>query len=151
MKKVWDNRLKRLIKANPQDFVSLVLKGACYEATLGTELKNWTIEADTVLDVRQNNDRVLLHIEFQSKKDTTMAQRLLEYNVLATREHKCHILSCVIYLREHDTITEESPLTWTLPTGQIILIFHYTTIKLWEVPAQELLQSGLTGCFRCCH
>src|SRR5436305_2382032 len=147
VKKIWDDTLKRLIKANPQDFVSLVLKDAEHKAALGTELKNWTVEADVLLDVVQGNERVLLHIEFQSKKDTKMAQRLLEYNVLATREHKCHIISCVIYLRQDDTITEKSPLRWALPDGQTILTFHYMTIKLWEIAAQELLQSGLVGLY----
>jgi hypothetical protein len=72
---------------------------------------------------------------------------LLEYNVLATREHQCHIISCVIYLREDDTLIEEVPLKWTSPAGQVILMFYYMTIKLWKIPAQELLQSGLTGLF----
>jgi len=70
----------------------------------------------------------------------------MEYNVLATREHNCRVISCVIYLREDDNIVE-SPLIWGLPNGAQILVFRYIVIKMWELPVQDILESGLVGLY----
>lgn len=144
MAKPWDDTMKRLIRAHPQHFVSWVLKGAIFKAALSIELKNWTRETDFLLDVIQNERQMLVHMEFQSREDEDMAQRLLEYNVLATREHGRPVLSCLIYLRKDSRIAE-SPLIWQLPDGQKILYFHFIVIKLWEIKAEELIQTDLTG------
>jgi hypothetical protein len=144
MAKPWDDTMKRLIRAYPQHFVSWVLKGAIFKAALSIELKNWTRETDFLLDVIQNERPMLVHMEFQSREDEDMAQRLLEYNVLATREHGRPVLSCLIYLRKDSKITE-SPLVWELPTGQKVLYFHFNVIKLWEITAEELIQTDLIG------
>ena len=140
----WDDTMKRLIRAYPQHFVSWVLKGAIFKAALSIELKNWTREADFLLDVIQNERQMLVHMEFQSREDEDMAQQLLEYNVLATREHARPVLSCLIYLRKDSKIAE-SPLVWELPNGEKILYFHFIVIKLWEITAEELIQTDLTG------
>jgi hypothetical protein len=144
MAKPWDDTMKRLIRAHPQHFVSWVLKGAIFKAALSIELKNWTRETDFLLDVIQNEGQMLVHMEFQSREDEDMAQRLLEYNVLATREHGRPVLSCLIYLRKDSRIAE-SPLIWQLPDGQKVLYFHFIVIKLWEIRAEELIQTDLTG------
>jgi predicted transposase YdaD len=144
MPKPWDDTMKRLIRAHPQHFVSWVLKGAIFKAALSIELKNWTRETDFLLDVIQNERQMLVHMEFQSREDEDMAQRLLEYNVLATREHGRPVLSCVIYLRKDSKIAE-SPLIWELPNGQKVLYFHFIVIKLWDITADELIQTNLTG------
>jgi hypothetical protein len=136
--------MKRLIRAHPQHFVSWVLNGAVFKAALSIELKNWTRETDFLLDVIQNERQMLIHMEFQSREDEDMAQRLLEYNVLATREHRRPVLSCVIYLRKDSKIAE-SPLIWELPNGQKVLYFHFIVIKLWDITADELIQTNLTG------
>ena len=130
MAKPWDDTMKRLIRAHPQHFVSWVLKGAIFKAALSIELKNWTREADFLLDVIQNERQMLIHMEFQSREDEDMAQRLLEYNVLATREHGRPVLSCLIYLRKNSKIAE-SPLIWELPNGEKVLYFHF--IVIWSL------------------
>ncbi len=144
MAKPWDDTMKRLIRAHPQHFVSWVAKGAIFKEALSIELKNWTRETDFLLDVIQNERQMLVHMEFQSREDENMAQRLLEYNVLATREHGRPVLSCLIYLRKDSRIAE-SPLIWELPNGQRVLYFHFIVIKLWEIKAEELIQTDLTG------
>jgi hypothetical protein len=144
MAKPWDDTMKRLIRAYPQHFVSWILKGAIFKAALSIELKNWTRETDFLLEVIQNERQMLVHMEFQSREDEDLAQRLLEYNVLATREHGRPVLSCLIYMRKDSKIAE-SPLVWELPTGQKVLYFHFIVIKLWEITAEELIQTNLIG------
>ena len=144
MAKPWDDTMKRLIRAYPQHFVSWILKGAIYNDALSIELKNWTREADFLLDVVYSGKPLLIQVEVQSYKDEDMAQRLLEYNVLATREHGRPVLPCLIYLRRDRKIAE-TPLVWEAPTGHEVLRFHFIVIKLWEIAAREIIQTGLTG------
>src|SRR5260370_40303350 len=99
MAKPWDDTMKRLIRANPQHFVSWILKGAIFKAALSIELKNWTRERDFLLDVLQNERQMLVHMEFRSREDEDMAQRLFEYNVIANREHKRAVPACRVNLR----------------------------------------------------
>ncbi|QBD81698.1 hypothetical protein EPA93_39305 [Ktedonosporobacter rubrisoli] len=142
--KIWDDSLKRLIRANPQHFVSWLLEGAVFQNWASSELKNRTLEADAMLGVVLNGQEMYLHIEFQSKEDISMAQRLLEYNVLATRTLKRPVLSCVLYLRKSNN-TAEPPLIWVLPDGLEILSFRFVVTKLWEVSVIELMETGLAG------
>ncbi len=144
MAKPWDDTMKRLIRAYPQHFVSWILKGAIYHDALSIELKNWTREADFLLDVVYSGKPLLIQVEVQSYKDEDMAQRLLEYNVLATREHGRPVLPCLIYLRKDRKIAE-SPLVWEAPAGHEVLRFHFIVIKLWEIAAEEIIQTGLAG------
>src|SRR5260370_34344942 len=127
-----------------QDVATWLLQGAQVQELLATELKNRTITADLMLGLLLNGEKMVLHLELQKKKDSEMRRRLLEYNVLATYEHQCPVLSCVIYLWKHENI-QETPLVWKLPNGQVTLTFHPMVIKLWEVPAEKLLQAGLPG------
>ena len=140
----WDDTLKRMIKSKPQDFISWVLKEAQFQEALATELKGRTIVADLVFGALLRGQKTGVHFEVQKKKDDDMGRRLLEYNIFAVYEHKCYILSCVIYLRKQGQILD-SPLVWRLPNGQVILEFHFVVIKLWEKTVEELLQAGLAG------
>jgi len=87
---------------------------------------------------------MLLHIEFQTCNDSSMAERLLRYNVLARSEYNLPVLSCVIYLLRDGNIPR-SPLTWTVPTGQEILLFSFENIELGELPPEEILQMKQPG------
>jgi len=145
MAKPWDDTMKRLIRENPLHFVNFFLKRALFKDFLSVELKNRTLEADTVLKViLEDGKEMLLHIEFQSTDDAKMEQRMLEYNVLATREHKKHVYSCVIYLREENDIAE-SPLVWAAPDGYEILRFYFVVVKLWELLSEDIIEMGLVG------
>ena len=41
----------------------------------------------------------------------------------------------------------ESLYEWTFPNGEVIHHFHFKVIKLWEIPALMLKQTGLVGIF----
>ena len=144
MAKLWDDTMKRLISAHPQHFVSWLLKDAQFTRLLPQELKNKTREADVIFQVLLNETEMLLHLEFQSSDDANMALRLLEYNVLAVSEYKRPVLSCVLYLRKGHMVAE-SPLEWKLPNGQSVLTFTFIVVKLWEIAAEDILQTGLVG------
>jgi len=77
----WDDSLKIFISENPQDFASWLLGEVQVKVKLLTEFKTRTIEADALLEVTLNGEDLLLHIEFQSTNDPSIAERLLAYNL----------------------------------------------------------------------
>ncbi len=56
------------------------------------------------------------------------------------------VYSFVIYLREDDYIVEP-PYLLKGVRGEILQIFNYKNILLWEIPVEELQHAGLEGLF----
>src|SRR5258708_22394008 len=144
MAKPWDDSLKKLVHTDPQAFVSWFVPEAIFTGERPHELKHWTLEVDALLGVMVSDQEMLLHLEFQTSNDPSMAERLLRYNVLARSEHKLPVLSCVIYLLK-DGEAPSSPLKWKLPNGQEVLQFHYQSVELGALSPEDLLRSGQAG------
>jgi predicted transposase YdaD len=144
MPKPWDDSLKKLVHGDPQAFVSWFLPEAVFTGERPYELKHWTLEVDALLEVKVNEQEMLLHLEFQTYHDPNMAERLLRYNVLARSEHKLPVLSCVIYLLKDGAIAL-SPLSWVLPTEQEVLRFHFQSVELGALSPEDLMRIGQAG------
>ncbi len=140
----WDASLKVLLSEKPQDFASWILKGAVVKEKLLTEFTGRKVSADALLSVIYEGDEVLLHIEFQSENDASMAERLLEYNSRARREHKRDVYSCVIYLRQDGNVPP-SPLIWTFAKSKEIMRFHFQSIEIAKLSADDVRQTNLLG------
>ena len=66
-----------------------------------------------------------------------MADRLLEYNFRARREHKRDVYSCVIYLRQDGNVPA-SPLVWTFAKSKEIMRFHFQSIEMAKLSADDV-------------
>ena len=145
MPKPYDDAMKKLVGGNPQDLVSWVLPGAKFGKQLPFELSVENIYADGLLQVSLDGEEFLAHFEFQSSYDGHIGERLLEYNVLASRQYNyLPVYSCVIYLKNHNSVPI-SPFIRGLPNGEEVVRFHYRSIELGKLAAGELLQTGLVG------
>jgi predicted transposase YdaD len=142
---LWDGVMKRLVRGYAKHFTRWLKEEAVFVRALDIELKNQHLFADALLEVLLHGKPALLHIEFQVYDDPEMEMRLLEYNVLASRQYRhLPVYSYVIYLRKAGKIAE-SPLVRIFPDGEVIHRFFYRVIKLWEIPAETLLQTGWIG------
>ncbi len=146
MAKFWDYLMKMLARANPQHLVSLLLPGAQFEGELVTELQNRTIEADLLYNVIWNRKKAVLHVEFQRRGDSNMGKRLWEYNVLTTYLTGLPVCSFALYLKKGGKVIE-SPYEQVLPDSEVVHLFYFRNIKLWELPAETIKQPGLEGMF----
>ena len=144
MARIWDDLMKVLVGANPQHFVSLLLFGAQFESNLDKELKVRTIEADLLYNVIWNKENVVLHVEFQRRHDTNMGKRLWEYNIVTSYLTKRPVCSFALYVRKDVNIVEP-PYIQILPDGEIVHLFYFRNIKLWELQSSVLKQPGLEG------
>lgn len=87
--------------------------------------------------------KIILHVEFQRRRDKRMALRVWEYNVLTRCLTRCPVYSVVIYLVKGGKIIG-SPYKEEI-AGEVVHLFSFQNIKLWEVPAELLKQAGLEG------
>ena len=142
----WDDSIKIFIRENAQDLVTWLWKEARVKRHLQTEYKVRTIEADSVLEIEQENNGkgMLFHIEAQSTRDPNIAERLLQYSVEAKNQHKLPVYSCVIYLRDVGDVPQP-PLRWQRLDGQDYMVFDYLSVELASIPVEELKQTGLVG------
>ncbi|SRR5579883_1769298 len=141
---VWDTIMKRLVKRYAQHYVSWLAPEAEFIQALDGELQQQTLYADALMEVQRRGRRGLIHIEFQSYEDADMAARLLRYNMLAEQQYELPVYSYVIYLRRKGKVAQ-SPLERRFIDERVVHLFYFQTIKLWEVPAQLLLQTGWLG------
>ncbi len=151
MSKLWDDKMKRIFAAAPQDYVSWLLPGARFIGKASLELKTLTctISTDALYKAILDDKQVILHVEFQKRTDPDMEKRICEYNVLATLEHNCPVYSFVIYLIKDGKI-EEPPLEWGLAKFKKVHVFQYTNIKLWELTVETLREKHLASLLPLC-
>jgi len=91
----------------------------------------------------------LYHIECQSKKDETMALRMIEYDFAIAVEQLSQTVgdiaeikfpeSCVLYIRNHNTVPDYHPLKVVFADGQsviykvpVLLAKNYTVNRIFE-------------------
>ncbi len=139
----WDHLMKMLVRAHPQDMVSLVLQNTHYLEDITNDLKMRSIQADFLCKAEKNGKEMIVHVEFQKSKDVDMGLRTWEYNCVTTFLEKVPVLSFVIYLVEDEPIAQP-PFEISLDE-KVIHTFHYENIYLWEVEPEVLKQKGLEG------
>ncbi|MEO8970406.1 MAG: hypothetical protein ABI406_02265 [Ktedonobacteraceae bacterium] len=142
----WDTSTKRLVSTHPADFIRWLIPGAQFTGAVEARSLNFNnreIEADNLHQLTLNGIVCMIHIEFQSYADEQMAERMWEYNALATSTYKCPTDSFVIYLKRCKV--PKPHFTWKFPTGKRIHEFQFEVIKLWEVPFEVLKDAGMMG------
>jgi hypothetical protein len=147
MYKPWDKFMKYLIGANALDFAIWLLPGTVFTRARGGLKQDFdvTLFTDGLVEVTIAGQRALLDVEFQSGNDPRMGRRLLEYSIMASREHEdVPVYSYVIYLRA-DGPVEQSPLVLTFPDGRETHRFNYEVIELYKMTAQQLLDLDRIG------
>ncbi len=145
MPKPYDDAMKKLVGGNSQDFLSWVLRDAIYTQRLPYELHAESIYADGLIEAVYHNERILAHFEFQSSYDLRIGERLLEYNVLASRQYDyVTVYSYVIYLKDCGNVPQ-SPFIRISSTGKEIVRFYYDIIELNKITAEELQETNLVG------
>jgi predicted transposase YdaD len=140
----YDASAKSLVWVSPQDFVTWVLPGARYLGRRDGQFQTREIRSDGMIEADYNGQAVLIHVEFQSKKEAKMVQRLLGYSYEANRAYNLPVLSCVIYL-QHVADVPEPPHCWELPEGPKLLWFNYLSIQLADTPVEVLQETRLSG------
>jgi hypothetical protein len=75
MATLWDTLCKVFARGYPHALLRLFNVSATFVQAGPTELKEVDRKVDNVLEVVAHGQRLLLHIEFQSTRDSSMAKR----------------------------------------------------------------------------
>jgi predicted transposase/invertase (TIGR01784 family) len=132
---MYDNICKFLAETYSRDFASWLLREPIELTLLSpSELSLEPIRADALILLE--SQEVILHLEFQTEPDENMPFRMLDYRTRVYRRFPRKTLrQVVIYLKE--TGSEFVYQTaFTLPNTR----HEFEVIRLWEVPAEELLE-----------
>jgi predicted transposase YdaD len=143
MAKIWDSLMKMLVRANPQDFVSFLTQETYYQGDVTNELIIRSVDADFLCQATKNAQDIIVHAEYQRRRDKNMARRLWEYNVATSFLTKLPVLSFAIYLWKEKNIAT-SPYKIEID-GELVHLFYYKNVFLWEETPERLLQPGFEG------
>ncbi|HTU93583.1 MAG TPA: hypothetical protein VMF69_26115 [Gemmataceae bacterium] len=137
----FDATLKELVQTHAADWLAMLDQPPSGSVEILTpDLSTLTAFTDIVLRTGDS----LLHLDFQSGPDPTLPRRALLYNVLLHDGYGLPVHSVVILLRPR---ADRGDLTGTLSyaarPGRGHLDFAFEVIRLWQVPVERLLASGL--------
>ena len=104
-----------------------------------------TLEADRVYRLSDPSPS-LLHTEWESSSSLARPDRFHVYNTLLTRQTGLPVKTVVVLLRPEANSSDLSgELARSVPEEDPYLIWRYSVVRLWEVPAELFLQSpGMT-------
>jgi predicted transposase/invertase (TIGR01784 family) len=131
----FDSTCRRLAEIFPEDFASWIL-GRSIELTelSPTELSLEPIRADSLI-LLQGEDTIL-HIEFQTDPKLVVPMRLADYRLRIYRKFPNKTIhQVVIYLRE-----TQSERVFQNSFEIAGMYAEFQVIRIWEVPAEQLLQ-----------
>ena len=137
-----DSPLKRLVSTFITDFAAWLLKAQVREARpLNIELPGETLAVDQVFRVVLADGRqVILHIEFQGRRSyPPMPWRMLEYISRLAGAYRLELLSVVFYVGRGAGADDTGHHQVQSPTGSVTLLWQYEVIRLWQMPAEDLL------------
>jgi hypothetical protein len=142
--KPYDATIKDLAAVGPADFVSWFDGPTTRAVTvLNVDLSTVTTAADVVFGIGDPMAEIL-HLDAQAGASATKHLDVLAYNVLLHRQYGVPVHSCVLLLRsqaEHPNMTGHVQYAARPQRGK--MDFGFEVIRLWEIPAEQLLRSSL--------
>ena len=140
----FDVTTRRLIEEDPASWLQLAglpVNGPVHPVE--SEVSTVLAEVDKLLRVNAD-EPWLAHLEVQASRDPRLPSRLLQYHALLRHRHALPIESTVILLRpEADGAEMAGRLDLQGATGDLTLSFWFRVVRLWELPVETLLSSGL--------
>jgi predicted transposase YdaD len=133
----YDNLLKSLLEGQEEHVIHYFLTEAVYVETLHIEIMRTLLRVDRVYKVRYKGEIHILHLEFETGTDPTMAARLLDYHAYLYHKYKLPVISVIVY--PFRTTMATSPLEET-SDGKQILIFHFRIFPLWKLSAEKYIR-----------
>ncbi len=132
---MYDNTCKFLAETFPTDFASWILGEPIPLTKLEpSELSVEPIRADSLIFLE--SAEVILHLEFQTSTDESMAFRMLDYWIRLYRRFPTkRIHQTVIYLRPTN-----SPLAYQTSFASEQTTHQFNIIRLWEQPVEIFQQ-----------
>lgn len=140
----FDASSKFFISLGLRDWLTLIGRPTNAEVVeLDTDLSTVSTAADKVIRVN-DADPSIEHIEVQANHDGDLPIRVCRYGILLLYENRIPINSTVVLLRPAADGPELTGLYEArAKDGSLYLQYRYHVIRLWEIPANSLLNAGI--------
>ncbi len=136
----FDQALKRMLLRAHDAFLDLIAPDLVWQGERSPELPAVARRADLVWEVRDAmSQRGLVNIELQTKIEADIIERLIEYAIRLWRRDRLPVRTIVIFLRPGSGVPI-SPFVLDWKGGEI-LRYHFTVVKLWEIPPERVLEA----------
>jgi len=107
------------------------------------DLSTVTSQADAILLLGKEQKKAA-HVEVQASYDATIDIRIVLYYALGFKTLGIPLTSFLVLLRpEADGPGITGVVRHVDEDGKLVLEFYYTVIRVWELKAEELIESGL--------
>ncbi len=143
-----DSPLKDLVHEFAADFAAWLLNVDPTEIrevhVENVELPAGKVWSDTILRVTLASGLApVLHIEFQGERsERPMPWRMLDYMSRLAQQGWNSLCSAVFYVGDGAGLHDTGEHQVTCPDGGVALAWRYRVIRLWQMPAEELLALG---------
>ncbi|NEO64496.1 MAG: Rpn family recombination-promoting nuclease/putative transposase [Moorea sp. SIO4G2] len=133
---MFDNTCKFLAESFSEDFASWLLGEPITMTQLSpSELSLEPIRADALILL--NSDDFVLHVEFQTQPDSTMAFRMADYRLRVFRRFPNKQMRQVVIYLTSSTSELVYQTAFEIPGTR----HEFEVIRLWEQPTQPFLES----------
>jgi predicted transposase YdaD len=110
---------------------------------IDSNLSTVVAEADKVLWV-DGPKPWIEHVELQAGRDLRLGERVHVYSALLGYQHRVSVRTSLVLLRRAADGPELSGLLeQRLPEGDVYDWFRYNIVRVWQLPVEEILASGL--------
>jgi predicted transposase YdaD len=137
-----DSLLKRLVGTFILDFATWLLRTHVRAARpLQSELPGTTVAVDQVFQVTlADNREIVFHMEFQGRRShEPMPWRMLDYMPRLASTYHLPLESVVLYIGRGAGADDTGLYHVEGLDGTAVLSWRYRVIRLWQMPAEELL------------
>jgi hypothetical protein len=140
----FDATLKDLVRSHAADYLSVFDAPPTLPVSLlNVDLSTVTTAADVLIGLGEPL-REIVHLDFQASANATKHLDVLVYNTLLHRQNQVPVHSIVVLLRPqvaHSNL--DGAVRYQARPGRGKMEFGYEVVRLWEIPAKELLAGTL--------
>ncbi len=137
----YDNDTKALFGQDGARIIPELIAGAEVLSAQNVEVDRSKLKVDLVFQILYQGNLAILNIELQSRPDSTMGSRMLQYLVGLHDFYQLPVICVVIYLFR--CTVEKSP--YVIKCGdRTSLILNYEVIRWWEVDGTTIVNKHAT-------
>lgn len=144
MPKPFDSSMKILVEEYPADWVAWLGHGRAPVEVIDADLATISAATDKVVRVGRGRNRWLLLVEMLASYKSHIPERTHWHSTLLSHRHGLPVRSVIILLRpKADGPAMTGTFEQACPGEPPYLRFQHRVVRLWQIPAVDLLRGGL--------
>jgi hypothetical protein len=141
--KPFDISSKMTWEEYPEDYAEWLGPGGSPAIVIDADLATVSGAADKVIRVGRGRNRWLLMVEFLASYKSHVPERTQWHSTLLAHRHRLPVRSVIVLMRPAaDGPAMNGMYERACPGEKPYLTFRYRVVRLWQVPAADMLSGG---------